>query len=253
MTKAECGSVVWVDVVDSTNRYVAGLGDAAGHGVMVCCREQTAGRGQRGNVWESAAGENVTGSLMLRPVGVAARCQFRISEAVALGVARAVDAFLPEGLCACVKWPNDIYVGDRKICGILIENVVGGGGQIVRSVAGVGLNVNQRVWLGDAPNPVSLSLLGAGGLSVEAVAERVACEVMALMDYVESEEGAERLHKAYMGRLWRGEGMHEWRDTATGEVFGARIKAVAPEGTLLLEDERGVVRAYGFKEVMAVL
>ena len=107
----------------STNSELARLAaEGAPHGTVVSCTAQTSGRGQRGNTWESAPGENVTMSVLIRPDGVAPREQFAISEAVALAVAETLDAYLPSGMRAEVKWPNDIYVGDRKICGILIEN-----------------------------------------------------------------------------------------------------------------------------------
>ena len=250
------GEVVWIEETDSTNSYVSGMSDNLADGVMVCCRRQTSGRGQRGNVWESAPGLNVTGSIMLRPEGVHARCQFRISEAVALGTACAAEQFLTRGERVMVKWPNDIYVDDRKLCGILIENTIGGSGNIVRSVAGIGLNVNQTKWRGDAPNPVSLLQLRGetAPLSVEEVADRIVGEVMQRMLLTGSDEGAQRLHEEYMSRLWRGTGLHQWRDELRGGVeMCAEIAAVAPDGTLLLRDEHGIEHAYGFKEVTAVL
>ncbi len=136
----------------------------APHGYVLMAREQTAGRGQRGNSWEAAPGMNVTMSVMLRPQGLPAAAQFAISEAVAMGVVDLLDSLGVDG--ARVKWPNDIYVGDRKVCGILIENSLCG--TIVgRSVAGVGLNVNQREFVGGAPNPVSLRQLLGRDLDVE--------------------------------------------------------------------------------------
>ena len=109
--------------VVSTMQCCDALTVEPGHFLLVTADEQTAGRGQRGTVWESAAGENLTFSVAWRNVGVAARDQFLISEAVALSVAETVAELLKWTACTeavSVKWPNDVYVGERRICGMLI-------------------------------------------------------------------------------------------------------------------------------------
>ena len=118
---------------------------------------QTAGHGQRGTVWEAAAGRNLLFSFAFHPTFVSAGGQFRLSEALALAVAESLDGLPVE---VSVKWPNDIYAGNRKICGMLLEHDLRGT-HIYNTRAGVGLNVNQRRFEGDAPNPVSMwQLLG---------------------------------------------------------------------------------------------
>lgn len=112
--------VITLDTVGSTNSYVASRAGSLGHGDIVMAVEQTAGRGQRGNSWEAEPGLNLTLSMLLCPSGVEAACQFDISRAVALGTARMLQSLLPEKK-VLIKWPNDIYVGDRKIAGILLS------------------------------------------------------------------------------------------------------------------------------------
>ena len=147
--------IIRLDNVDSTNTYLSGIASNSPHGTCVLADRQSAGRGQRGNTWESEPGKNLTFSVLLRPDGLHASQQFRISQAVSLAITDTLDGFLPEGIEAKVKWPNDIYVGNRKICGILIENTLCGAA-IQHSIIGIGLNINQRDFLSDAPNPVSL-------------------------------------------------------------------------------------------------
>ncbi|MCM1337976.1 MAG: biotin--[acetyl-CoA-carboxylase] ligase [Candidatus Amulumruptor caecigallinarius] len=245
--------------VGSTNaelRRMAADGEAP-HGLALCAVEQIAGRGQRGNGWEAEPGANVTMSLMLRPAAVSARRQFLLSMAVSLGVCEAVSSFIP-GEDVAVKWPNDIYVGDRKLCGILIENTLSGA-MIAASIAGIGVNVNQLRFLSDAPNPVSLAMVAAHAFDVEAVEDAVARAVVARVDAIDAallagDEGcAEALKGAYMARLWRREGMHPYRDAATGELFSASIADVATDGTLWLSTGSGRCRGYLFKEVASVL
>ncbi|MDE5927427.1 MAG: biotin--[acetyl-CoA-carboxylase] ligase, partial [Duncaniella sp.] len=144
------------DTLPSTSSYLAGIAADAPHGTVVMAREQTAGRGQRGNSWEAEPGCNITLSLLLRPEGLHPARQFVISQAVSLAIADLVSHFVAAPVS--IKWPNDIYVDDRKICGILIENTITGT-SIDRTIVGIGLNVNQTEFRSDAPNPVSMRQL----------------------------------------------------------------------------------------------
>ena len=126
------------------------------HGDIVWAERQTAGRGQRGHSWTSAEGENLTFSLVLEPRFLPVGEQFLLSEAVALAL---TDTFADFGIDTRIKWTNDIYVGDRKLVGILIEHSYTGP-TLGRSVAGIGINVNQRVFDPALPNPVSLAQAG---------------------------------------------------------------------------------------------
>lgn len=213
---------------------------------LVTAREQTAGRGQRGNTWESQPGKNLTVSMLWKPEGFAARRQFAVSEAVSLAVADTLEEF---GIEAKVKWPNDIYVGDRKICGILIEHSVAGR-NIESTVAGIGLNVNQREFFSDAPNPVSMLQSSGREHDLEAV---LALLCRRLEERLQEVDG-EGLHSEYMTRLWRGDAQfHPFRDTATGTAFRAMITAVDPDGILHLLTDRFEERTYAFKEVSFTL
>ena len=137
----------------STNTYLSTIASTTAHGTVVYTLRQTAGRGQRGNSWESEDGKNITFSMLIRP-SVAPSQQFFISEAAALAVARTLDKYIADGGVS-VKWPNDVYWHDKKICGMLIEHSLSGG-RINSSILGIGVNINQQQFLSDAPNPVSL-------------------------------------------------------------------------------------------------
>lgn len=231
---------------DSTNDWVKRNARELETGTLVWCDVQRSGRGQRGNSWESAPGKNITASALLRPDWVEAGKQFCISEAVALGVADVLDGL---GVDAEVKWPNDIYSGDRKICGILIEHSLLGRG-IVHTVAGIGLNVNQSVFESDAPNPVSVVHLTGEENDLSRVVTMLG---KALERRIEETRSPELLHREFISRLWRGSGSHPYRDVATGEVFNASIAGIEPCGVLKLRDESGVEREYAFKEVEFLL
>lgn len=246
-------TVIRLDSVDSTSSYMArSLADAPER-TVVTTREQSAGRGQRGNTWESAPGLNVTMSLMLRPAGLPARRQFVISQAVALAVVGTIDPLLPAGMTASVKWPNDIYVGDRKIAGILIENSLSG--PCIRwSVCGIGLNVNQPAWHSDAPNPVALRELCGTECDRDAVESALRHALISLSSlYLGKGGDLDSLHALYLSRLWRGKGVHPWVDTASGKQFDASVATVAPTGHITLRLSDGEQRTYAFKEVAAVI
>ena len=125
---------------------------------VIAAYEQTAGRGQRENIWLSEPGKNLTASIVLKHDGtilsrVSADNQFIISEMISKAV---VGLLADYGVVARIKWPNDIYVGDKKICGILIEHTLRGS-SIINSIIGVGLNVNQTEFDESLPNPTSLA------------------------------------------------------------------------------------------------
>ena len=248
-------TLIELDESPSTNTYLASIAADLPHGTVVTARRQTAGRGQRGNSWESAPGENITMSVLLRPTGLHPSRQFVISQAVSLAIAGVLRNYMP-GLDGCVKWPNDIYVADGKICGILIENVITSAA-INHSVVGIGINVNQRRFLSDAPNPVSMAQLTDRSFDL-AQLTREFCR--AILDEVDaalaaelSASGSDALARRYFASLWRADGFYPYRDNLRGEMIEARIAAVAPDGPLTLELPGGEWRTFAFKEVSAVV
>ncbi len=151
--------IIWLEEVDSTNEEARRRISYIDNLSVVSAVRQTAGRGQRGNSWQSADGENLTFSIVLKFGAdqlepMAASGQFVISEVTALSV---VDFLAAYDIEAKIKWPNDIYVGNRKICGILTENALKGN-CLSHSIVGIGLNVNQTVFDPSLPNPTSMAL-----------------------------------------------------------------------------------------------
>lgn len=244
--------VIEIPVAGSTNSWLAQRRGDFTEATLVYALEQTAGRGQRGNSWESAPGKNLTASAIFFPRGVEAEGQFAISEAVSLAV---VDLLGRHGIEARVKWPNDIYVGDRKICGILIENSILGR-NIQSSIAGIGLNVNQREFFSDAPNPVSMSRLSDKEYSIAELAAELAGLLAGRIDSVcGADADVDALHEEYMHTLWRGDagGRYPFVDKLRNEAIEASISDVAPDGTLTLLDSEGGRRSFAFKEVEFVI
>ena len=233
---------------DSTMLYLrhAPQEECAGQFLLVTADYQTAGRGQRGNHWEAEAGKNLLFGIRFRPQGITAARQFVLSEAQAMAVQRAL---LTLGVEAKVKWPNDIYVGDAKLGGMLLEHDLCGA-HIRTTITGVGLNVNQRRFLSDAPNPVSLRQLLERDVDRAPLMQAIAIAFTQELQQLAA-DGGDDLHRRYMAALYRREGFHPFADS--GGAFDACIIDVAPDGRLHLCDTEGRDRHYWFKEVQFVI
>ena len=169
---AKLPDIIWLESVDSTNNEVRRRLEGLDNLSVIAARTQTAGRGQGDHVWTSAPGENITCTLLVR---YRQEPPFPASEAVRINeaVCPAIVDFLAEyGISAWVKPPNDIWVGDRKICGLLIENILKGKA-IAVTILGIGLNVNQTEFPDWLPNPVSMALLTDRSYDVEAILKRL--------------------------------------------------------------------------------
>lgn len=236
-------------VVDSTNRYARELASelwaaaANQRAVAVTAEYQTAGRGQRGNSWTSHNGCNLLMSILVRPG--AALCvanQFMLSQAVSLAMHRAMKEC---GIDVRLKWPNDIYVGDRKLAGILVE-LDCMGMYVEQAVIGIGLNVNQMDFPAMDRVPVSMKMLIGEDVSIDDVLTLVLDSFEYYYDMLINGNG-KQLASEYASLLL---GLGEVRRfiDSNGE-FMAVIVGVEPTGELILRRGNGLMSRYMFKEV----
>ncbi|MCF0159357.1 MAG: biotin--[acetyl-CoA-carboxylase] ligase [Bacteroidaceae bacterium] len=239
--------LVYLPETDSTNNEVIRYSSSK-EMTLVCTDFQSQGRGQRGNSWESELGQNLLFSFLIYPDYVAADEQFVLSQAVSLAIQQTLSLILPADELS-IKWPNDIYWKDKKLGGILIENSLVGN-RIERSVLGIGLNVNQRVFTSDAPNPVSLRQITGQPFDRMQLLLKIAGQFRCYLDMLKRGDREPVAH-AYFGHLYRKQGFHLFRD-AVGE-FEACIREVERTGHLVLADRTGRVRKYAFKEVGFVI
>ena len=193
------------DSIGSTNTYLRELnsGDPAYDYEVAVADFQTAGRGQKGNTWESEQGKNLLFSILAHPKGIKVQEQFYISEAIALAVSDAVIAVAGPEYAAdfSVKWSNDIYYKDFKMAGILIENTLQGS-SILDTVVGVGLDVNQEVFVSDAPNPISLKNITGRDYDRDALLDDI---IARFIGYMELDTPSQRagVDELYRSRLYR--------------------------------------------------
>lgn len=216
--------------------------------VLLTTDLQQYGRGQRGTTWESEERKNLLFGLRLRPVMLKADEQFRLSQVVALAVADAV-AECVSGCDVRIKWPNDIYCDDRKICGMLLEHDLCGA-EIATTRVGIGINVNQSTFTGDAPNPVSLLQLRGRETDRAALLRKFIKHFERHSTLLQAKDFA-TLQTQYLRRLYR-IGIPATYTDAQG-TFTATIEGVEADGRLLLCDEQHRKRSYAFKEVAYVI
>lgn len=239
--------VISLDQVASTNTYLDRLdGDLSQpEGYVVLAHTQSAGRGQRGNSWEAESCKNLTFSYLLRPLMIRPQEQFILSQAVSLAL---VDVLSQYADGFSVKWPNDIYYRDRKIAGILIEHTLSGE-EILRSIVGIGLNVNQMTFKSDAPNPVSLSQITGRTYDLKELLNAVLQATG--IRYQMCGNQPDRIRTDYMQCLYRKSGFYRYRDR--NGIFEAAIDTVLPDGCLVLCRRSGISNKYAFKEISFIL
>ncbi len=214
---------------------------SAGHGTLYFARDQWAGKGTRGRTWTSKPGENIILSAVLEPVALVSSQAFALSAGVALACHDLFSRYA--GAAATrIKWPNDIYWGDRKAGGILIENSFRGD-RWAFAIVGIGININQTEFPETARNPISLRQIT--GQSYDAV--QLARELGTCLDqrYRELEAGISGPVAQYNSRLYRlGQEVRLRKDNA---VFETVITGVSTQGQLLAKDV--LEREFSFGEV----
>ena len=222
---------------------------------------QTAGRGQAGNAWESEDGKNISMSVLVWVKSIAEAA--RLNLLVPLAVCNVL------GEEFTIKWPNDVYWGDRKVAGLLNENVIIGS-EVAYTVAGIGINVNQEVFRSDAPNPVSLKQITGRTYELEPMIDAIVDELERLLPLLKDYTA---LKQAYMARLYRRTGLHPYVERDVSVVpttiataapvkgqrskvkgtFLAEIADIDEVGRLVLRLEDGTTKTYHFKEIRYVL
>jgi BirA family transcriptional regulator, biotin operon repressor / biotin---[acetyl-CoA-carboxylase] ligase len=227
---------------ESTNTVLASLADTnrLEEGSVVITENQTKGRGQAGNQWLTEAGANLTFSVLLKPVFLEPGRQFFLNMVVGLAVCDTIKSVA--GLPALVKWPNDVLVNDKKVCGILIENQLHGQ-QFVQAVVGIGLNVNQEKFVFDGA--ASLKNLSNRNFD-KSIVLNVLLESLEER-YRQLKKGAlELLTAQYHEQLYRRAEQHAFE--SDGKEFLGIITGVDDIGRLCIDTDKGE-RKFNFKEV----
>ena len=248
-TKKIGSEIIHLQTVDSTNEYINRLldkGEKVLEGTVVWADFQTGGKGHMGNTWDSEAGKNLLISILLRSEFLKVHEQFYISESISLSLFDLLSNYSAE---VEIKWPNDILIKKRKVAGILIENTIEKD-KITQSVAGMGININQKRFGKELPDPTSLSLETGQDYQLRDILD----ELLSCMNerYKQLFFGKfEQIRTEYLSKLFR-YGL-ESRFFHKSEYFTGIITGVNPSGEILIEDTSKKIRKYAFKEVDFVL
>ena len=249
MEKRNIGSaIISLDQISSTNVYANELIEEGklGSGTVILARNQTAGKGQQGNKWESQAGKNLTFSTILQHEDFPANDQFMLSKAISLGLIDYLKQYANEFR---IKWPNDIFFKNRKIAGILIENSVQGA-FLSESVVGIGLNINQKFFSNETRNPISLSNIVERDFAISEELEKL----LPFLDkrYQQLRNNShEELDSDYLKVMYR---IGEWKEyRIDDEVLIGKILGVTPFGLLLVEMKDGSQLSFAHKQIEYVI
>lgn len=211
-------------------------------GTIIITDHQTAGRGQRGNQWEAQTKQNLTFSLIVKPTFLQASQQFRLNIAITLAIAEMLsEKYRIEQVS--IKWPNDIYVGKQKICGILIENALQGN-VIAHSVVGIGLNVNQVAFAN--PMATSMQILCSQPFELDNVLTSL-CEKLEKFYLPLRTEHYNRLKIMYLEKLYKRGENAKFAD-AEGQNFEGEIIGINESGQLAIMTNNSL-RYFSFKEL----
>ncbi len=238
-------TIIELDKIASTNEHAENIirDQYPNEGTVILAYDQYAGCGEGGTTWESEAGKNLTFSIILRPSFLRPEDQFYLSKMLALGVLKFLELYSDE---VCIKWPNDLYVRDDKIAGILIENSFTGT-TLIYSIAGIGVNLNQTSFPEDLPNPTAL--INTTGMEIDLMsALKLLCKIIDTHYLMLKEGRFQNIDSIYNGSLYRS---HLFSDfESQGKRFKGKILGVEKTGELLIEKRNGDLKSFGFKEVV---
>jgi BirA family biotin operon repressor/biotin-[acetyl-CoA-carboxylase] ligase len=233
----------------STNSYALELLSKARpeEGSVYITDHQTAGKGTGTNTWESEKGKNLTFSLVLYPA-LAADQQFILNKSISLGIYDFLTAELPKDRVS-IKWPNDLYIEDKKVCGILIQNSVTGN-KLEYMVVGIGLNVNQTLFTSQIPNPVSMKMISGRHYNLDEILQKLLDSIFERYTNTRPET-TKKIENDYQSALYRCLEWHKYR--VNGVCLNAKITGTNAYGQLLLKIETGEIIVCDLNEIKFII
>ncbi len=238
-------NIIHLSEVDSTNSYALKVMSKTNpiDGTVIRADNQMAGRGQIGRNWHSAPNMNLLCSIVTYPTFLLANDQFLLSKAVSIGV---LEYLRELGLNdVSIKWPNDIYIKNNKVAGILIQNQITGK-SIKNSVIGVGLNVNQTDWPSDLPNPISIAKITSKTFDINIVLKDLLSHITIF--YKKLIFGYKDLiDQMYVKNLYLNNQQHTFYQN--NKVIIGKIQGVDKTGHLIIKSLEGDLLTFRFREI----
>lgn len=229
----------------STNEYAMQLleDEKIEEGTIIATAHQFSGKGQMGNVWESAPTANIAMSIIIKPSFLKARQQFFLNIITALAVREALASFISQPVQ--IKWANDILIASKKTCGILIQNILVGE-QIQASVVGIGINVNQLHFGEHLPRATSMALATGNQFEVASVMNEV-CQQFERYYLLLRQGNFKSLEATYYQYLYQYQ-VWSWYENLEGQEIKGKIIGISEHGRLIVTHEDGI-KTYDLKEI----
>jgi BirA family transcriptional regulator, biotin operon repressor / biotin---[acetyl-CoA-carboxylase] ligase len=237
--------LIKVNAIDSTNSFARDLFREKPYLPLTCiiAKRQLKGRGQRGTSWDAEDGKNLTFTVFLPRPEITPSQQFLLSAAVAASLVNSLKNFeLPQ---LKVKWPNDIMSANKKIAGILIENILSVG-RVAASIVGIGLNVNQERF-NNLPQAASMKTQSGREQDLDVVLDTILQNLENDLGNL-SEEHSDLILKNYQDQLFR-RNIPSTFELPKGHLFTGMITGVTPQGKLLVRDEEDREKEFDLKEI----
>lgn len=233
--------------VGSTNKYAFDLckNREAKEGDVFLAKEQYEGRGYHANCWLSETGKNLTFSLILQPDFILPARQFVITQFISLAIVDLINELIQYENVS-IKWPNDIYINDLKVGGVLVQNTIIGNA-FENSIIGIGLNVNQKEFPPELPNPTSIIHYFNKELELDDLLNDLLKSIDERYERFMMVNDTEALEKEYLDHLYRYNEICHFTDIKGN--FKGRITGIGEYGELMVVDENGTTRSYHFKEI----
>lgn len=238
-------NIIKLDAIGSTNVYLKNLlaNLKLENFTVVVAENQTAGKGQRGSLWVSEPSSNLTFSVLVKDLLIGIESIYDLNVAVSLSVFNAIKNLGVEGLT--IKWPNDILADNKKVGGILIENIIKSNGEIF-SVVGIGINVNQKKFEGLSQATSLFNSLGRE-LDKEVLMNEVLKQLICYFSSLRN-GGKDKIWKEYHANLYR-LGVPSAFELMSGDRFMGIIQKVGQQGALVVLSEDGGIQEYYIKEI----
>ncbi|NQY66245.1 MAG: biotin--[acetyl-CoA-carboxylase] ligase [Flavobacteriales bacterium] len=236
--------ILHLDTVYSTNSYLLELAEkeSVNEGLVVVAQDQTKGRGQRHNIWVSEPLKNITLSILVYP-NIDISDHFFLNKLISIGLVDFIKDLVD--MDVSIKWPNDIYVGDGKIAGILIESKVSGK-NVSSSVLGLGININQTEFDSSLRNPTSVFNITGRSINIDTCISSLCRSLETQYAKLKGKNKSE-IEEQYESLLYRKNTFHEY--VILGKVYIAKILGVDPIGKLILQSNTEEMFLCDLKEV----
>ena len=238
-------NIIYNEIIPSTNTYATHLlkHKRPPEGTIISAKQQTAGMGHGANKWESKPGKNLTISIVLYPDFLKANEQFLLPMAISLGIKDFLEQFIDN---IYIKWPNDIYVSDDKIAGILIENSISGN-SFDYCIAGIGININQEKFTPNAVNPVSLIQITGRKHSLNDTLNLLCRQLDFRYNQLKDIRKRQNIKANYLNSLYHYREFVQFKHK--NKIFTAKITGIDSSGRLIIRHKNGKTEKFEFHEV----